>query len=102
MRRTLLALALALVACCLLPAAGQARTAPYKARTIPAVAGVHFHFQGKVVRTNAHGRLVLHPVSLKTDEVKDHIRIADRNLASVPIARFDRWFERNIVTLNNF
>jgi hypothetical protein len=102
MRRAALTLAVALTACALLPAASQARSAPYKVRTIPPVAGVPFHFQGKVVRTDSHGRLVLHPVGLKTDEVKQNVSIADRWLGPDHIARFDRWFGRNIVTLNNF
>jgi hypothetical protein len=41
-------------------------------------------------------------VGLKTDEVKQHVSIADRRLSPNHLARFDRWFGRNIVTLNNF
>src|SRR3982751_81284 len=102
MRRIALALPLALAACALVPAAGQARSAPYDVQTIPAIPGVAFHLQGKVVRTDSHGRVVLHPVGLKTDEVKPRVSISDRRLGPNHIARFDRWFGRNIVTLNNF
>src|SRR4051794_2097099 len=102
MRRAGLVLALALLACALLPAAGQARTAPYPVRTIPAVPGVAFHFQGKVYRTDSKGRLLLHPVGLKTNQVKPAIKIAPRQIGPDRIVRFDRWFGRNIVTMNNF
>ncbi len=100
MRRVLLTAAAA--TCLLVPSAAQARTEPYRVQTVPPVAGVEFHFQGKVVRTDSHGKVVLHPVGLRTDQVKQHVTIADRRLSPNHIARFDRWFGRNIVTLNNF
>src|SRR4051794_6429752 len=102
MRRTGLAVALALAACALPPAAGQARTAAYPVRTIPPVAGVVFHFQGKVYRTDSEGKLLLQPVGLKTNQVKPAIKIDPRRVGADRIVRFDRWFGRNIVTLNNF
>jgi hypothetical protein len=103
MRRRLgLSLVLAVAACALVPAAGEARTSAYPVRTIPAIKGVAFHFQGKTLRTDSKGRVLLHPVGLTTDEVKQHVTIAERHLGPRVIARFDKWFGRNIVTLNYF
>src|SRR4051794_40010021 len=102
MRRLGTTLALALAACVLAPAAGEARTAPYRIQTIPAVKGVAFHLQGKVARTDAKGRVVLHPAGLRADEVKQHVSVSDCHLSATHIARPDRWYGRNILTLNNY
>ncbi len=102
MRRLGLGTALALTACALLPAAGQARKAPYPVRTIPPIPGVKFTLQGQTYVTDSKGRVVLHPVGLKTDQVKPRVHIAERRLSHNHIARFDRWFGRNVVTLNNY
>src|SRR4051812_12821823 len=102
MRRLGLTLTLALLACALAPAAGQARTAAYPAPPTPPVAGVAFHFQGKVYRTDSKGKLLLQPVGLKTNEVKPAIKIDPHRIGPDRIVRFDRWFGRNIVTLNNY
>jgi hypothetical protein len=102
MRRVGVAIVLALLACALLPAAGQARTSAYPVKTIPAIPGLKIHFQGTVYTTNSKGEALLQPVGLKTNEVKPRVRFEPRRFGSHRIARFDRWFGRNIVTFNNY
>jgi hypothetical protein len=102
MRRLWLSLALALAVCALVPAAGQARKAPYPIRTIPAIPHVKIQFQGKTLYTDSHGKVVLQPVGLKTDEVKPRVHIFTRRLGPDRYAKPDRWFGRNIITFNYF
>jgi hypothetical protein len=101
-RRLGLAALLALLGCTLLPAAGQARKAPYPIQTIPAIPGLKVHFQGQTLTTDSKGKVVLQPVGLKTNEVKPRVHFAGRHFGADRIARFDRWFGRNVATFNNF
>jgi hypothetical protein len=102
MRRLGLAILFALLACALLPATGQARTAAYPVRTIPAIPGVKIDFQGQTLVTDSKGSVLLHPVGLKTNEVKPRVHIGTAHLGPNRIAKPDRWFGRNIITFNYF
>ena len=101
-RRIVLAVALAAVGCALLPAAGQARKAPFPIRTVPPLKGVKVELQGKTYTTDAKGRITLHPVGLKTDEVKPRVKVHDLQLSSTDWARFDRFYGRNVITFDHY
>jgi hypothetical protein len=99
--RLALACALSVAACGLLPAAGQARTAPYPIQTIPAIKGVEIELQGKTYRTDSKGRATLRPVGLKTDQIKPRVKIADKRIGPTDWARFSRWYGRNTITFDH-
>jgi hypothetical protein len=89
---------LALVACALLPASGQASVKPVTVSTIPPVPGAVFLVDGKTQRTDAKGRLQLRLPGIKTDMYRFHVHPQDRRLGPNTVARFARWYGHNTVT----
>jgi hypothetical protein len=86
--------------CALVAGNAQARTAPYRVQTIPALAGVEVDLQGKTYRTDSKGLVVLEPNNLTTDLIKPATTVHDLPLGPNAVARFDRWYGRNTLTFN--
>jgi hypothetical protein len=101
LRRITLTVALAAAALAILPAAGQARRAPYHFRTVPPLSHVKVTVLGKIHYTNSKGRFTIKLPSVGTKEIPDAVKPASKRLSDGHIAKFDRWYGPEVMTYDD-
>jgi hypothetical protein len=101
-RRLAFACALAAAALALLPAAGQARRAPYEFSTVPKLPHVKLTILGKVHYTDGQGRLSIKLPTVGTKEIPDAVKPSSVRLGPRHVVKFDRWYGPEVMTFDDY
>ncbi|MFL5913426.1 MAG: hypothetical protein ACJ768_23015 [Gaiellaceae bacterium] len=113
MRAPLRTLALALVAAVALGGTAEAKKpkqpakgGPLRVHTIPPVPGARFQTDHRSFYADQKGVVILPASVVKnatlTSELRDRVKVYDKQLGPNAVARFDRWFGRGTVSFNVF